>query len=207
MAPTQTFIGWLLVGGTVVGLAFVGHPALIRVWNMPREQHVATVAEHRVVWVFLNAGFVLATVTTAAAIVAMSVTLYAGSDWSAAMLTSGVVYAMGGVLWCAALAIRTRTTPLLHQLGPESYSGQPVRVLDAVSGGLFDAFVVICGVALTALGLALLLAGGLSVAVCLVCVVVGVGLVAWLLIAGDVIPAALYLPTLLIGIGLLAGWQ
>lgn len=206
MNPNQTAIGWLLVGGTLIGLAMVGHPALIRIWNMPREQHVAAVAAHRTVWALLNAGFVLATVTTAGAIIAMSVTIYAGADWSAIMLASGVAYAIGGVLWCVVLAIRTRTTPLLHELGPESYSGQPVRVLDAITTGLFDAFVVICSLGIAALGLVLLLAGGVSVAICIIAIVVGIGCLAWLLIAGDVVPAVLYVPTLLLGIALLANW-
>lgn len=206
MDPNQAFIGWLLVGGTLIGLAMVGHPALVRIWAMPRESHVAAVARHRVVWALLNAGFVLATLSTAAAIIAMSVTMYAGSDWSAALLATGVAYAIGGVLWCAVLAIRTRTTPLLHEIGPESYRGQPVRLLDAVTTGLFDAFVVICSLAIVALGLVLLVAGGVAAAVCIALIVTGIGCFVWLLITGDVIPAVLYLPTLLLGIALLTNW-
>jgi len=199
--------GWLLVGGTVVGLAFVGHPALIRIWNMPREQHVAEVASHRVVWGLLNAGFVLATVTTAAAIITLATTVYSDSDWSPMILACGVVYAIGGVLWCAELGIRTFTTPLLYDLGPSSHTDPSVRILDAALSGLFAAFVYTSASALGVLGLALLLAGGLPPVVCIVTAATGVGIVLWMLVARDIVPAVLYLPTLLIGVALLAGWH
>jgi hypothetical protein len=42
--------------------------------------------------------------------------------------------------------------------------------------------------------------------VALATVLVGIGVAAWLLVSGDVIPAVLYVPTLLIGAALLAGW-
>jgi hypothetical protein len=199
--------GWLLVGGTVIGLAFVAHPALLRIWGMPREQHVAEVASHRVVWAFLNAGFVLATVTTAAAIIILGGMVYAGSEWSSVILACGVAYAIGGVLWCAHLAIRSWTTPLLQDLGPDSYNEPPVRLLDAAMGGLFAAFVYTCAAALAVLGLALLLAGGLPAVTGILTMVVGVAALLWMLVARDIVPAVLYLPTLLIGVALLAGWE
>ena len=204
---SDTVTGWLLVGGTVIGLAFVAHPALVRIWGMPREQHTAEVASHRVVWALLNAGFVLATVTTAAAIIILGGIVYAGSGWSPVILACGVAYAMGGVLWCAQLAIRTWTTPLLHDLGPDSYAEPPVRLLDAAMGGLFAAFVYTCATVLAVLGFALLLAGGLPAVTCILTIVVGVAALLWMLVARDVVPAVLYLPTLLIGVALLAGWE
>lgn len=206
MTQDPAFIGWLLVIGTVAGLALVGHPALIRIWTMPREQHVATVAAHPVVWALLNAGFALATVTTAAALVLMGTNAYAGTDWSGPLIACGITYTIGGSLWCAVLAARTRSTPLLNDLGPESYDRPPVRLLDALTGGLYQAFVLLCSVAVALLGVVLLVAGGVPVVVGILAVLVGGGCVVWLLVAGDIIPAVLYLPTLLLGIALLAGW-
>ncbi len=56
------------------------------------------------------------------------------------------------------------------------------------------------------LGLVLLATGGVAAPVAVATVVVGIATAAWLVVAGDIIPAVLYLPTLLIGVALLAGW-
>lgn len=79
-------------------------------------------------------------------------------------------------------------------------------MLGAALGGLFGAFVVATCAALTVLGLVLLATGGVATAVAIATVVVGIATAAWLVAAGDIIPAVLYLPTLLIGVALLAGW-
>jgi hypothetical protein len=61
-------------------------------------------------------------------------------------------------------------------------------------------------VALIALGGTLLVTGGIAAPVAVVSVLVGVIGVAWLMAAGDLIPAVRYLPTLVLGVALLAGW-
>ena len=71
---------------------------------------------------------------------------------------------------------------------------------------MFAAFVVATCAALTVLGVTLLVTGGVAAPVAIATLVVGIATAAWLLAAGDVIPAVLYLPTLLVGVALLAGW-
>ncbi len=130
-----------------------------------------------------------------------------GGLGTAAVLTCAVAYGIGGGLWCAVLAIRARTTPLLADLDGDSLSSREVALLDAATGGLFQGFVLITGAALAALGLTLLLTGVVAPAVAVVVLLSGVAAVAWLLISGDVIPAVLYLPTMVLGVAVLTdGW-
>jgi hypothetical protein len=57
------------------------------------------------------------------------------------------------------------------------------------------------------LGLALALGGVVVAPVAWLAVLVGAGSCAWVVRSGDMIPAVLYLPTLILGIALLAGWS
>jgi hypothetical protein len=123
------------------------------------------------------------------------------------VLTCAVTYGIGGGLWCAVLAIRARTTPLLADLDADSLGSREVALLDAATGGLFQGFVLITTTALAALGLTLLLTGVVIPAVAVVVLLSGVAGIAWLLVSGDVIPAALYLPTMVLGVAVLAGWS
>lgn len=205
MTDGTTVAGWLLVAGPVLGLIPVAHPALVPIWSMPRDAFVPTVAAHRVAWAWLNSGFALATILTTGGMAALALTVSSRSA-SAAVVACAIAYGMGGVLWAAVLAIRTRTTPLLADLGGDVLTSREVAILDAATGGLFQAFVLITSAALAALGLTLLLSGTVAVLVAVVLMLSGAVGIAWLLVAGDVIPAALYVPTLLVGVDLLVGW-
>jgi hypothetical protein len=205
MSDGTMVAGWLLVGGPVLGLIPVAHPALVRIWSMPRESFVAAVATHRVAWAWLNAGFALATILTTGGLAALAVTV-SSRPASAAIVTCAIAYGIGGVLWSAVLAIRTRTTPLLGDLGGNVLASREVAILDAGTSGLFQAFALITSAALAALGLTLLLSGVVVVLIGVVVLLAGAAGVAWLLVTGDVIPAALYVPTLLVGVDLLVGW-
>jgi hypothetical protein len=100
-----------------------------------------------------------------------------------------------------------RTTPALADLVRDARPTEPGEtLLGAALGGLFAAFVVITCAALVGLGLALLAAGWVAAPVAIATFLVGLGTAAWLFLSGDVVPAVLYLPTLLVGIALLAGW-
>lgn len=204
MTDATVLAGWLLAAGPVVGLIPVAHPALIRIWSMPRDAFVATVAAHRTAWVWLNAGFVLATIATTGGIVGLALAMPSELG-TAAVLTCAAAYGIGGGLWCAVLAMRARTTPLLADLGGDSVGSREVALLDAATGGLFQGFVLITGVALSALGLTLLLAGVVASAVAVVVLLFGAAGIAWLLVSGDVIPAVLYLPTMVLGVAVLTG--
>jgi hypothetical protein len=207
MTEAATVAGVLLVVGPVVGAIPVANPSLIRVWSASREDHLATIGAHRVAWAWLNAGFVLATVATAAGLAILALDAMPQTARAAALATVSLAYVIGGALWCAVLAIRARTTPALADLVRAGDPTQPGEaLLGAALGGLFAAFVVLTCVALAGLGLTLLAAGGVAAPVAVVTVAAGVAIAAWLLVSGDVIPAVLYLPTLLVGVALLAGW-
>jgi hypothetical protein len=202
MSDPQTVAGWLLVAGPVLGLIPVAHPALLRIWSMPREVFVTTVAANRVAWAWLNAGFMLASVATTGGLLALAGSV-ADRATSAALLACTAGYGIGAALWCAVLAIRTRTTPLLADLGAGGLDRPEARLLEAVTTALFQAFVLITGVSLAGLGAVLLLTGPSPAWAAAALLLTGSAATVWLLRTGDVIPAVLYLPTALLGITLL----
>jgi hypothetical protein len=208
MPEATTIAGILLVAGPLLGAVPVAYPPLVRVWSMDREDHVRTVAAHRTAWRLLNAGFVLATVSTATGLGVLAVAV-AGDAGRAAILTAATVaYSVGGVLWCAVLAIRSATTPAILDLGAvDTAPGEAERLIGAATGGLFAAFVLTTGVALVALGAGLALTGTIPALVGWVGAGIAVVVLAAELASGDAIPAVLYVPTMLVGIAVLAGWQ
>lgn len=201
MNDPQAVAALLLVAGPILGLVPVTHPALLRIWSMPRDAFVATVASHRVAWAWLNAGFTLASIATAAGLLALAGGM-PDTATSAAVLACTVGYSIGAVLWCAVLAIRTRSTPLLADLGADELDLPQTRLLDAATTGLFQAFVLITAMSLAALGAVLLMTGTTPAWVAAALLLTGTAATAWLLRTGDLIPAVLYLPTALLGITL-----
>jgi hypothetical protein len=71
---------------------------------------------------------------------------------------------------------------------------------------MFALFVVGTSVALVALGLVLAIVGSVAAPIALIAAAIAAVALGVQLVTGDTIPAVLYLPTLLIGIALLAGW-
>jgi hypothetical protein len=207
LAESITAAGVLLVLGPIIGAIPVANPSLLRVWTASREEHLATVGAHRVAWAALNVGFGIATISTVAGLELLAFAVPADGARGAGLMAAAIAYGIGGALWCAVLAIRARTTPALSDLVRDARPTEPGEaLLGAAQGGLFAGFVVITSVALTGLGLVLLAGGGVAALVALTAVVVGIGVAAWLVVSGDVVPAVLYVPTLLIGAALLAGW-
>jgi hypothetical protein len=199
----DTVAGWLLVAGTIVGLAPVANPSLLRIWQVPRAEHIATVAAHRRGWYVLNGGFATATVATTAALTMLALVDESSDTARAGLVAGTTAYAVGGVLWCAMLAIRSRVTPTLAGRGDPDPAA---RLLDEAQGGLFAAYVVLTAVALVVIGVALAVGGGVSIVGAGLAIVVGAGALVIQLATGDLVPAVLYLPTLAIGIALLLGW-
>ncbi|HKF85330.1 MAG TPA: hypothetical protein VKB30_06055 [Candidatus Limnocylindrales bacterium] len=199
----DTLAGWVLVAGTVIGLAPVGNPSLLRIWLVPRAEHIAIVAAHRRGWYVLNGAFASATVATTAALAMLALVVESRDAARAGLIAGTAGYAVGGVLWCAMLAIRSRVTPALAGRGDPDPAA---RLLEEAQGGLFAAYVLMTAVALVVIGLALAVGGGVSVVVAGLAILVGVGALVLQLATGDLVPAVLYLPTLAIGIALLAGW-
>jgi hypothetical protein len=207
VSESITAAGVLLLVGPLIGAIPIANPSLLRVWTASREEHLATIGAHRGAWAALNIGFGLATISTVGGLAVLAQTGGADGARGAALTAVAIAYAVGGTLWCAVLAVRARTTPALADLVRDARPTEPGEaLLGAAQGGLFAAFVVLTCAALMGLGLALLTAGGVAAPVALATVLVGVGVAAWLLLSGDVIPAVLYMPTVLIGVALLAGW-
>ena len=198
----------LLVAGPVFGMLGVGSdPGLYRVWTAPREEHLAIVRARRRSWRLVNLGFVVATILTAGGLVVVAGALEVGVGDRAGLLAIAVAYALAGGLWCAVLAIRDRTTPLLADLVAAGSPTEPAEtLLGGAIGGLFWMFALVTSVVLVLLGLALLVGGGVAAPVAVIAVLVGAIGIGTLLRTGDLVPAVLYLPTLAIGIALLVGW-
>ena len=192
---------------SALGAIPVGYPPLLRVWSASREDHVRIIAAHRRSWAALNAGFVYATLLTAAGLAALAASREGDAGRTAALWGIAFIYAIAGTLWCAVLAIRTRSTPALQDTGAiEAPPAAPEILLHAATGAMFAAFVLITGAALAALGAVLLVAGGVAGPVAGICLIVGLAAIAIQLATGDFIPAVLYLPTVLVGVALLVGW-
>jgi hypothetical protein len=197
----------LLVVGPVVGGVGASSPALFHVWSASREEHLATVLAHRRAWTSINAGFAIATLMTAAGLIVLAGALDVADGPRAILAAAAVVYAIAGALWCSVLAIRTRTTPALAEMVAAGTPTEPAEtLLGATLGGLFAAFVLATGAALLTVGIGLALGGAVAAPVAWFSILVAVVAVVGFFLSGDVVPAVLYPPTLLIGIALLLGW-
>jgi hypothetical protein len=208
MPDALAVAGLLLVLSPLIGAIPVAYPPLIPIWTTTRERHIATVASHRRAWHLLNLGFGLATLGTAGGIAALTVALAADAGQAALVVALAVAYLLGGVLWCAVLAIRGRTTPALHDLGAAGAEADAAEtLLGAAIGGLFAGFVLVTGPAIVGLCAVLALGGTVSVPVAALAALVAAVATGSQIVNGDTIPAVLYPPTMLIGVALLAGWS
>ena len=207
MADSITVAGVLLVAGPVLGLVPVAYPPFLPIWTTTRERHIGVVAAHRRAWWGVNLGFALATIATSGGLAVLAGALTGDPARSAMLTAAWVAYGMAGVLWCAVLGIRALVTPLLFDLGAtDGPPGDAERLMGAANGGMFALFVVGTSAALIALGAVLALSGGVAAPVAWIAAAIGALALGVQLITGDTIPAVLYLPTLLIGIALLANW-
>ena len=207
MADGVALAGWLLVAGTILGLAPLANPSLLRVWMVSRAEHIAMVGAHRRAWYAHNAGFATATVATIAGLAVLALVADVEDAARAGLVAGTTAYAVGGVLWCAVLAIRARVTPAVADRSrADPTADRTAGLLDEAQGGLFAAYVLTTAVALVAIGIALAVGGQVSIVVAALAVVVGVLALVIQLATGDLVPAVLYLPTLALGIALLAGW-
>jgi hypothetical protein len=198
----------LLVAGPAIGTACLAYPPFVRVWTVPREEHLALVDAHPVAWRIANAGFTVATVLTAAGLFVLAGSVNADEGPRAALLASAVAYAIAGSLWCAILAIRTRTTPAIAAMVAAASQTEPAEtLLGSVIGGLYQAFLLITGFALIGIGSVLALSGGGASPAGWLATIIASLAVARHATSGDVIPAVIYIPMLLVGLALLlVGW-
>ena len=207
MTDGLTVAAVLLVVGPVVPGVALSNPALFRVWFAPRDEHLALVRAHRRGWAAINAGFTIATVVTSAGLAVLAGNIDA-ADGPRAVLTSAVVaYAIAGSLWCAVLAIRTRTTTALAEMVVAGTPTEPAEtLLGAALGGLFAAFILATSAALVVLGATLSGSGLIAAPVAWLTTLIPAVVLLGYLRSGDAVPAVLYLPTLLVGLALLFRW-
>ncbi len=197
----------LLVAGPVIGALCLMYPPFFRVWMVGREEHLAMVAAHPLAWRRDNLGFVVATALTSGGL-GILVGRLDLTDAPRAILGAAVVaYAIGGVLWCVVLAIRNRTTPQLAAMVAAGRSTEPAESLvGAALGGLFAAFVWTTSLAILVITAALALGGSVGLPVAALAGLATISALASQILTGDTIPAVLYVPTLLLGLALRAGW-
>jgi hypothetical protein len=208
MTDGITVAALLLVIGPVVGGLGLSNPALFRVWSESREEQFVTILAHRRTWMSINAGFVIATLMTAAGLMVLAGALDVADGPRAILAAAAIVYAIAGALWCSVLAIRARTTPALAEMVAAGTPTEPAEtLLGATLGGLFAAFVLATAAALLTVGIGLELGGGVAAPIAGFAIVVAVVAIVGFFLSGDVIPAILYTPTLLIGLALLLGWR
>ena len=198
----------LLVAGPLIGAVAASHPSLFPVWSASRTEQLRLAAAHRVAWTMLNVGFFTATVSTASGIAVLAVALDDGTARAAVIGAVAVLYAIAGSLWCAVVAIRAASTPFIADA---TATGRSAELADSVLGvaltALFGAFTMLATASLVGLGLTLGVAGGIALPVAVAAATISAATLAVYVRTGDVLPAVVYLPTILIGIALLAGWR
>ena len=208
MPDVLVFAGALLVAGPLIGAVCLFYPPLWRVWTVPREEHLALVAGHRLAWTMVNVGFTAATVLTAGGLVLLAGSVDVDARAKATLVAGAVAYAIAGTLWGSVLAIRTRTTPAIAALVAAGTPTEPVEtMIGSVNGGLFASFTTMTGVALVVICATLALAGVVVAPLAWIAVLLAAIALAGFLAFGDMPPFVLYLPTLMVGAGLLLGWS
>ena len=198
----------LLVAGPLVGMLCLMYPPLFRVWMVGRDEHLAIVAAHPTAWRMVNLGFVAATVLTAAGLGILAGRLDLTDGPAGILASAALAYTIGGVLWCIVLTVRNRTTPQLAAMVAAERPTEPAEsLLGAALGGLFAGFVWTTGLAILAASAGLAMDGSVGLPVAAIAALVSLVALGGQLLTGDTIPAILYVPTLLFGIALLAGWK
>ena len=197
----------LLVAGPVIAALCLTYPPFFRVWLVGRDEHLAMVAAHPMAWRMVNLGFVVATVLTAAGLGLLAWRLDMTDGPAAILAAAAVAYTIGGALWCVLLTVRNRTTPQLAALVAAGRPTEPAEsLLGAALGGLFAGFVWTTGLAILAVSAALAMDGSVGSPIAVIAALAALVALGGQLLTGDTIPAILYVPTLLLGIALLAGW-
>jgi hypothetical protein len=207
MTAAMTTTGVLLTVGPVLGAIPIAHPALVRVWGAPRERYLGIIGAHRRAWYLLNAGFAFATLVTSAGLAILATGYDAEQASGGILLGTTLVYSLAGVLWLIVLAARAVCDPLLAVWAGEGQPAGPAEtILRAMLQGLFGAFVITTAITLMALAYLLATDGVVAIPVALVAGALAAIVLAIQLRTGDCIPALLYVPTMVMGGALLAGW-
>lgn len=194
--------GAALTLGAVLFLAGAANPRLFAVWTAGEEVQLRLIDAHRRSWEVTNLLFAIATVLTVAG---LSVTPDIIGPGGAALARIAVAaYGMGAVLWLAAIVFRLAVTPAAASAFARSGTSEAgYAAASRWSGGLFASFTVTAGSSLVVLGMAVLAGGALPALVGWFTIVIGVVIVGGYLIARDMPPFVVYLPTGALGIAIL----
>jgi len=196
----------LLVAGAILLLPGFCDRGLWGIWTASREAHLAAVAAHRRGWMAVNAGFAVATILTSGGLVVLAAAAPVPDPSKAILAATAITYVIGGVMWCIALGVRSGTTPMLGAMVADGTSIEPVEsLLGAAMSGLFSVFALATSGALLALGVTIALAAVVAAPVGWLIALAGALCIVWFLRAGELIPAVLYIPTLILGLALLGG--
>ena len=174
---------------------------------MARDDHVRTVGANRRAWALLNAGFGFATVLTATGLWILAAAEDPGQRHARRALISRGWHTRSAVLsgWPCSPFGRGPRQPWPTSTRAASDPEPAETLVGSATSGLFNGFVVLTSAALVVLGGHLGSPGASRSRSPASSASVGLGCLGWLAVAGDVIPAVLYLPTLVLGISLLAG--
>ncbi|HEX2755419.1 MAG TPA: hypothetical protein VHM48_08150 [Candidatus Limnocylindrales bacterium] len=197
----------LLVAGPLIGTVCMFYPPFFRVWTVGRAEHLALVVAHRRAWTMANVGFFVGTALTAGGLAALAGSLDLAAGPRAILVGGTAAYVIGGALWSSVLAIRNRTTPLLGEMVASGTPTEPGEaLLGAALGGLFAAFMVTTGASIMAIAAGLGVGGAVAAPVASIAALIAALSIVGFIAVGDMLPAVLYPPTLVVGIAILAGW-
>jgi hypothetical protein len=196
--------GLLLAGAGLAGVLLVGPTAFVpaAIWTGPEEASLRLIAKHRLIWRAANVGFAIATVMTAAGLFVLPPAV--GDGGTSLALAAAVAFVLAGALWLVALSIRLAITPSVAAGFVADGSVEPdFEPLARLGHAAYLGFIFIGGAAVVGLGGAILLGGALSAFVGWTCVVAGGVIVGGYLVFGDMLPAAVYVPTVVVGVAVL----
>jgi hypothetical protein len=204
LVEARTFAGLLLAGAGAAGVILVGPTAFVppAIWNGSQDVALKLIAEHPVIWRVANAGFVIATVMTAAGLFALPDVV--GSRGTPFATAAAVTFALAASLWIVTLAIRLTITPAVASTFVSDGTIDPAYgPLTRLGDALFVAFIFIGSASVVALGAALVLGGALSAVVGWAVAIAGLLIIGSYVWFGDTLPAFIYVPTIATGIALL----
>jgi|GEM_PF-3236454 len=196
--------GWLLVVGSITFCVGAGNPLLVRAWTAQQDLFLSIVARHPRAWLVTNVLFAVGTVLTAAGLVLLPASVPAG--WPREVAIAGATgFAIAAVLWLVSLVYRLAVQPSVARTFAETGTVDPwVATFDRLSGGLFQAFIVVAFAGLAAIGVATTAGGPIPAPLGWGVATVSVLLVGVLLLVGDMPPFTVYLVSLAFGIALLS---
>jgi hypothetical protein len=194
--------GWLLVVGAMSFIIGAANPALGQVWTAPKDAQLRLIADAATAWTITNSLFLFATVFTAAGL--WLVPERVGDRGLVLARSATVVYLVAATAWLASLVFRLTVTPDTATAFVATGSLDAAYVItDRWQVGLFGAFTYLAGGSLIAMGVAVTLGGEMSRVGGWFAIVIGSAIVGGYAVFGDMPPFVAYLPTGLLGIGLL----